>query len=161
MGTPGGTVEVQLSASELVQAATIGAQRHVFAIAKGLPDRHGFEGAGWDVHIEGAAGELAFCKATGRYWDATINTFKTGGDVGTRIQVRTRSKTWYDLLVRPDDRPDDIFVLVLGRSPTFRVAGWISGQEAQRPEYLQSYGNRPTAYFVPVTALNGALSEIP
>lgn len=146
-------VAIILTQAELLLAATIGVQRQVEALRQGLPDKHGFDGGeAWTVHIEGACGELAVAKALDRYWSGTINTFKLSGDVG-KLQVRTRSRTHYDLLVRDDDCDEDIFVLVVGRAPSYRVVGWIRGKDAKRSEYRQSYGNRPIAYFVPQSAL--------
>lgn len=112
------------------------------------PDRHGYKGAGWSEHIEGACGEAAVAKVLNRFWNGSVDTFATGGDVGD-IQVRTRSSHDYELLVRPDDRDSDVFILVTGRAPTFRVIGYIWGRDAKRPEWLQTHGSRPAAYFVP------------
>jgi hypothetical protein len=149
-----GGVAVELGLGEVWQAVMIGAMRHIKALRSGLPDRHGFDGTdGWTIHIEGAAGEMAVSKALDRYWGAPVNTFKAGGDVG-EVQVRTRSRHDYELLVRPDDRDADVYVHVTGRVPAFRVHGWLSGQEAKRPEYLRAHGGRPPAYFVPTDALH-------
>ena len=146
-------MRVTLEWFEVLLAATVGVRRQLEALRSGRPDCHGFDGAtGWQVHIEGACGEMAFAKATGRYWSGSINTFKAGGDVGN-IQVRTRSRDDYDLIVRDDDRDEDIFVLVIGKAPTFRVVGWIQGAEAKRPSWRHVYGARPPAFFVPQAAL--------
>lgn len=133
--------------------ATIGMQRQLEALSQGRPDRHGYDGAdGWTVHVEGACGELAVAKLLNRYWAGTLNTFKEGGDVGN-IQVRTRSRENYDLIVRTDDRDEDVFVLVVGRAPKYRVVGWIRGKDAKRAEWSQTHGGRPAAFFVPQHAL--------
>lgn len=145
-------IEVVLTDYEIRQAAHAGVDRQVQALVKGLPDRHGFQGSGWDVHIDGALGELAVAKALNRFWSASVGTFKTGGDVGS-IQVRCRSRHDYELLVRDTDPDDAAFILVTGRAPTFRVHGWIYGRDAKRPEWRQTHGNRPPAYFVPHSAL--------
>lgn len=143
---------VILTESEIYLAAVVGVRRQIEAIQKGLPDRHGFEGAGWNLHVEGAAGELAVAKAYGRFWDGSVNTFKRSGDVG-QVQVRTRSKDGYDLIVRCDDRDEDRFVLVVGRIPEFEVCGWIRGRDAKQDRWLKRHGGREAAYFVPRGAL--------
>lgn len=145
-------IDVLLTPYELEMAAIQGMRRQIEAVQKGLGHIAGYEGIGWDIHIEGAAGELAFAKAINRYWSGSVNTFKTGGDVGA-LQVRTRSKHSYELLVRDGDRDDDLFVLVTGTAPHFKVWGWIYGRDAKRPEWKQTHGNRPAAYFVPHGAL--------
>lgn len=144
---------VKLTAYELMQAATMGSLRQISAITKGLPDRHGFAGLGWSEHIEGSCGELAVAKALDRYCSGSVNTFKTGGDLGANVQIRTRSRHDYELIVRPDDRDDDMFVLVTGRSPEMTIRGWLTGAEAKRAEWMRTHGNRSAAFFVPSTAL--------
>lgn len=147
-------IEVKLSRFEMFMAASVGIRRHIEALSRDLPDRHGFDGAsGWQVHIEGACGEVAFAKAAERYWSGSVNTFKDGGDVGD-VQVRTRSRHDYDLLVRPGDPDTARFVLVTGTAPTYRVWGWIRGSVAKSPHFLRTYGDRPAAYFVPKSELH-------
>jgi hypothetical protein len=146
-------MNVKLTGSELYLAAQIGIARQMEAMRKGLPDKHGFDGLeGWTVHIEGAAGEMAVAKALGLFWNGSLNTFKTQADV-QRLEVRTRSKHYYELLIRPNDDSDALFVLVTGRAPDFEVKGWIRGSEAKKQEWLQNHGGRPPAYFVPHDAL--------
>jgi len=149
------SIKVELSQVEAFLASQVGSFRNTKSLAHGSPDAFGLsaEKDGWGLHIEGAAGEMAAAKALNIYWSATVNTFKKGGDLGDRIQVRTRSKHDYELLVRPSDRDDDIFVLVTGKSPRFLVHGWISGQEAKQASYLKTHGGRDPAYFVPHRAL--------
>jgi hypothetical protein len=145
--------EVRLTWPEVSIGAVIGLFRHIEALKRQRPDAYGrSEADGWSDHIEGACGELAFAKAAHRYWTPTVNTFKTGGDVGI-VQVRTRSRQDYQLLVRDDDADDAPFVLVRGRAPCYWVVGWIPGNEAKRTEWRKAYGGRPPAYFVPDEAL--------
>jgi hypothetical protein len=148
-------ITVTLTDYELRLAAFVGQTRNAEAIALGLRDTAGFTGGhahGLQLHILGAAGELAFAKACDRYWGGSTGTFRTEGDVGS-IEVRTRSRDDYDLLVRANDKPDSFYVLVTGAMPTFKVWGYITGADAKRPEWAQTYGNRPPAFFVPKAAL--------
>ena len=145
-------VVITLTAMEIMLAAICGARRHMESLLSRRADAHGADAEnGWTLHIEGAAGEMAFARARGVYWLPTINGFKAP-DVG-RFQVRTRSRHEYDLLVRQDDSDDDMFALVTGKIPTFRVVGVILGRDAKRPEWIQTYGGREPAYFVPQSAL--------
>ena len=145
-------VPVTLTWFEAAMASEVGRMRHLSAIKANRPDRHGFEGAGWNVHIEGACGELALAKVLGVYWDGSVDTFDAP-DVG-RLQVRTRSEHDYELIVRPTDSDTSRWVLVTGRCPRYVVRGWISGQEAKRPQWLRTHGGRPPAHFVPHAALH-------
>ncbi|VIO80084.1 hypothetical protein [Bradyrhizobium ivorense] len=147
------SVKVELSLHEVLMAAEVGLMRQIAAIKRKLPDRNGFEGAGWNVHIEGACGELAVAKALGLYWTGSVNSFKCGGDVGA-IQVRTRSRADYELIIRDDDRDEDVFVLVTGRCPTYEVIGKIIGRKGKRDEWRRCHGGRQAAWFVPHAALS-------
>jgi len=106
-----------------------------------------------EIHYAGAAGEMAFAKAMNYYFNATINTYKTGYDVH-KMQVRTRTKDHYDLLVRDNDNNNDIFVLVLKNVTSFKICGWIKGSDAKKQQYFKNYGNMNPAYFVPQSHLN-------
>jgi hypothetical protein len=143
-------MKVELTTPEFLNAINIGVIRQCSSLKKGLKDSHGAKSDnGWDMHIEGACGEAAVAKALNVFWSGTVDTFKRGGDVGNKIQVRTRSKSYYELIVRKDDRDDDIFVLVTGKAPSFDVVGWISGKDAKKEQWIQTHGNREAAWFVP------------
>lgn len=131
----------------------VGLRRHVEALRDQRPDVYGCTGA-WDLHIVGACGELAVAKVLKRYWSGTVNTYKNGGDIGRRMQVRTRTRAGYELLVRDSDRDDDVFVLVRGEGPVFEVVGWLLGREAKQAQWKQTHGGRAPAYFVPDDALH-------
>lgn len=146
-------IPVALTLAETRAAIEVGVLRQIEAIRQGRPDRFGAKtDDGWSLHIEGAAGEMAVAKMLGRYWDMPVNTYKAGGDVGD-IQVRTRSRSDYDLIVRSGDRDGDMFVLVTGRIPRFQVHGYIRGVDAKRPEWARRHGGRASAFFVPQSAL--------
>lgn len=140
-------VEISLDPCEMAIAACVGSSRQRFALGKGYQSKHGFRGIGWSEHIEGAAGEMAVAKYFGVYWGGAHNSWK-GPDIGGNIQVRTRSEPWHELIVRDDDSDQDVFVLVTGRAPNFVLHGWIRGVDAKLPDWHQSHGNRPPAYFV-------------
>ncbi len=146
-------MKIVLTIGEMHLAAHNGTLRVIESIKKGLKDRHGFEGPGWDINVEGAAGEIAAAKAIGTYWGGTVNTFKTMGDVGD-LEVRTRSKSYYELIVREGDNSNAIFILVTGQAPVFNVVGWIKASDAKQPKWRKTHGGRPPAYFVPHDALN-------
>lgn len=152
-------MDITLTWSEVALAASVGMRRHMEALRVNRADSHG-RGVdnGWTDHIEGACGEAAAAKALDIYWNGSVNTFKTGGDVGP-YQVRTRSDHTFDLIVREDDADDRVFILVRGRVPNFDVVGWIRASDAKCAKWVQTYGGRPPAYFVPASALH-ALAEL-
>ena len=145
-------IEVTLNWAEMYIATGIGRIRQLEAMKKGLPDKYGFIGDGWSIHIEGACGELAVAKVLNVYWGGTVNTFKTKADVG-KLEVRTRSRHDYDLLVRPDDKDTSVFIHVTGKAPNFQIHGWMLGKDAKQEKWMQNYGGRDSAYFVPFAEL--------
>lgn len=145
---------VSLTPAEMIQAATAGVWRHVQSLKNGYSDRYGETNgdAGWQKHIEGAAGELAVAKLLDLYWPGAVGTFHAP-DIGRRIQVRTRSKSDWDLIVRTTDEDEDLFVLVTGKAPTYDVRGEILGWEAKQDRYRANHGGHGEAFFVPASEL--------
>jgi hypothetical protein len=149
-------MEVFLEPFELFQAWGVGKLRQARAIAAGRLDAHGFCGDPERTHILGASGEVAACKALNREWDRTVDTYKAP-DIRPDIQVRTRFCHSYDLLIRNADKDDERYILVTWehqRPTRFLVRGWLWGYEAKQTQFLQGFGNRPKAYFVPATRLH-------
>lgn len=154
-------IEVVLSHPERFVATVVGAARQLESALHGRRQNHGCEG-GVTEHILGAAGEMAFCRARGIYWEASINSLKRP-DIGN-IQIRTRTSHYWDLIVREDDDDSAIFVLVTCSLPllgdgVFRVHGSIRGAAAKRPEWLQARNGRPPTWFVPQGSLTRLKSD--
>ena len=148
-------MKVTLTAAELATAAQVGSARHIDSLVnKRRPGfRENYAGELWARHIEGACGELAFCKAYGIYWNGSVNAFGEA-DVGANIQIRT-SENGRKLKVRTDEDDGAIVVLVAGKAPRYEIVGWIVAKEAKQDKWLSDPGGygKP-AYFVPRTALN-------
>lgn len=145
---------VTLTKEELKEAARIGSIRQAEAIRNGNPEKHGCNG-GVEWHIMGCNGELAACKVLGVKWEKKINTYRKEADIGKRIEVKYRSKRYYDLIIRKDDNPDSLFILVVpGLDPnSFNVKGCIWGRDGMKKCYVENYGNRGEAFFVPQNVL--------
>lgn len=144
-------MNVTLEWFEVSRAALVGVSRNVEAMRKGCVSRLPISDE-WSAHILGALGEAAFAKATNRYWSGSVNTFKAA-DVGENIQIRTRSKHSYDLIVRDGDKDDDVYVLVTGGPTEFTLHGWMRCGDAKSQKFKANYGNYGEAYFVPKSAL--------
>jgi hypothetical protein len=106
-----------------------------------------------DLDIEGAAGEIAAARALNRYWHASVNVGKEAPDVGTNIQVRATKHLNGSLIITNSDPDDQIYVLVTGTRPNYKIVGWIRGCDGKKEQYVRAPNNRPPAYFVPQTAL--------
>jgi len=143
--------KITLTPIEIATSVLIGATRHKEALRQNKQDSNGFKGNPLNIHIEGAIGEQAVSKYLNIFWGGLVNSYQVGGDVG-KYQVRT-SKNDY-LLVRPNNKDDDIYIAVKSLNVTEHIIlGWMSAKEAKNDKWKKSPGNRPPAYFVPASAL--------
>ena len=187
-------IDIDLNEDEMARAERTAHLRQDEAVKAGRPDRHGYDGKdGYKIHLLGCAGELAFCKALGVPWPASVNTFQqpdlilrcdlgdleaaerastpelcrllglicgamsvntSQTDYQIPCQIKTRSEHWYDLMVRPNGKNDEVFIHVTGEPPHMVIRGWMIGRDAKQPQWMKYYGDRPGAWFVPENALN-------
>ena len=141
--------DIRLTEVEMEMAAFIGAKRRAESRAKDRKQGPGYdEAAAWRNDIEGAAAELAYCKAVGIYWPGSVNSFK-GPDCGKKTQIRQTHHLNGSLIVRNKDNPDHFYVLVVGTCPYFKVVGWIRGFDAKKNEFVRCPGDMNPAYFIP------------
>lgn len=145
-------VEVSLSPSEMMAAALAGVMRQVENCARSRTPRFGAGTASdWQLHIEGCLGEYVIAKFLGVFWPGKGKL--RAADVG-EVDVRTRSRDHYELILHESDPDDRVFWLVCGANGKYRVKGWITGQDGKKPLYWKDpAGGRP-AYFVPQSALH-------
>lgn len=135
-------IQIKLEPHEAYQAAAIGVSRHVESLRNGNKCGKFSKRSGFDIHISGAMGELAFCKAMGIYWSGSVNTFKDA-DVARSIQIRTSSND--ALIVRPKDSKSEVYVLVKQVAEIeFFVIGWMTGKQAMVSDWWAG-----DAWFVP------------
>ena len=100
----------------------------------------------------GVAGEMAFSAMTGLPRLHLLHDPAGIGapDFAPDIELVTRSRATYDLLIRPEREPARRFVLMVCVFPwAFEARGWLPGRVAMQDAYLQAYAGRPAAYFVP------------
>lgn len=71
------------------------------------------------------------------------------------IDVKTRSKHHYDLLVQKDEDPTKTLVLVTCQpnTPT-KIHGWIKAEDAMKPEYWKEWVPGRGCYSFPQSKLN-------
>jgi len=140
---------VRLTLEEMKMVSIVSSLRRSESKIKGYVDSHGFTGdTGWDMEIEGAAAELAYCKFRDKYWNGSVNSFKDA-DQGESVQIRQTSLGHGSLIVREEDNPEHYYVLVTGKSPDFKVCGWIKGIDAKDKKYVKAPNGRDSAYFIP------------
>ena len=147
--------DVHLELYEEIMAALVGCRRHISFKAKGMKHRNGMnEEDGWRANIEGACGELAVAKFLNVYWDGSVDTFQSKADLMGNVEVKTRSKHNRDLLIRKnemEDKPNEVYILVTGVSPDFKVRGWIRSEDIRNTgeEFWKTFDDRPKAWFIP------------
>lgn len=144
----------KLTLAEVYGAAQIGVMRQVASMQSDSQPRAGGPDMPWQANIEGALAERAFAKFLGIYWPGTVNAH-SAPDVGP-YEIRCRHREGDPLIIRPNDKDDATYVLLIGQNGRYRVIGSILGRLAKRPEWFgnpTSKTNRPPAYFVPQAAL--------
>lgn len=94
-----------------------------------------------EMHRIGCIGEMAVAAHLGLdesiYSDVSPNRKRT--DLPGRIEVKTRAKHHYDLLVQLDDSADKLYVLVTYEAGEARLAGWIDGSEVSSKGSVVEY----------------------
>jgi hypothetical protein len=147
---------ITLSQPKARWAVEVAVARQQQAQTQGRPDRYGSCG-GVDDHILGALGECAAAQALGVPWTPGVGTYKAlGGDGVADLEVKTRSRHWYDLIYRPGDHPKRRYLLVTSEDRVeFWIHGWLTGAECMRDEWKKDHGNRGhPAWFVPKEVLH-------
>lgn len=152
-------MQITLTRFEIEMAAMVGCHRQIEALLGKFQDNLSNGSLGWNEHVEGASAELALAKALGIYWDGSVNTFKRS-DIGINIQVRSTTRPDGKLIIRPKDNPDDFYVLIRGKVPTFDIMGHIQGCKAMIDSYQFNPGAHSPAWFVPAEALRKNIREL-
>ena len=134
-----------------------GMRRQAVNEAKGLRGRNRgprFGQKALDVHLLGAAGEMAVASYLGlKEYLYRETEAKRGSDDLPGIDVKTRSKHSYDLIVQKNENPEKKFVLVTIESQKTLIHGWCYGREAMQEQYWADPARGRPAYFVPKEAL--------
>lgn len=146
-------IDITLTEAQFRHAALAGFLRQAENIVAGRRDGYGFTGDGWAAHILGAVGEYAVAAALGIHWPGP-GTLRAP-DVG-QLQVRTRNRHSYELIIHPADENAAAFVLVTTDPATplvYRVHGWLLGRHGKRREWWNDPAGGRAAYFIPQASL--------
>ena len=148
----------ELDWMEMFAAAMTGVMRQIKHRRKG--DKHKWNATiagGWERDIEGACAEKFAAKTLGLYWFDGV-----GGatDIGP-CQVRHTPHLDGRLMLHPEDKDDEIFILVVGRAPAFELVGWCFGHEGKQQDYWSdpTGADRP-AFFVPRVGVLRSVEEL-
>ena len=148
-------VKITLTPEQLALAETEAHRRQVQNESRGLKGRNKAPDKGekaLKMHLLGCVGEVAVAD----YLGLQEHLFKAqspvpgAADLPGNIEVKTRSKHSYDLLVQISDDPNKIFVLTTfeGGDST-HIVGWIRGQEAMRKDWIREFVRGRPCYAVP------------
>ena len=130
-----------------------GMRRQSVNEAKGLRGRNGgasFGNKALEIHLLGAAGEMAVASHLGMksfLYQAT--EAERGSCDLPNIDVKTRSKAAYDLIVQKNEPPEKKYILVTIQDKTTLIHGWIYGKEAMQEKFWADPAKGRPAYFVP------------
>lgn len=102
------------------------------------------------MHVIGAAGELAAAYYLGlERWLYQDKSPVRGSCDLPGIDVKTRTRHNYDLLVQIDDDPAKRFVLVTIENRKTMIHGWIDGASAMNKSWIKAYKAGRSCYAVP------------
>ena len=155
---------VVLTTEELYLGANAGIIRTIKAIRAnrndnitGEPPTH--EHDVWRTNIEGALGELAYCKWRGIYWTALG---RLGNDDAGDEEIRTSWHPTGRLILYPKSEDGKRFVLIVGELGVYRITGWMMGRDGKREQYWSEVkkGSGRMAFMIPQAQLR-PLEELP
>lgn len=86
-------------------------------------------------YAESIAAELCVARYFGLDFDINESKGKRKADVGKGIEVRWTAYIGGNLIIYPNDRDDDVAVLVVGKSPNYFIAGWLPVSFAKRKRF--------------------------
>lgn len=146
-------VSFVFTAEERQAAMEEGMRRQSVNEARGLRGRNGgasFGSKALEIHLLGAAGEMAVASHLGMksfLYQAT--EAERGSCDLPGIDIKTRSKHQYDLIVQKNEPPEKKYVLVTIENKTTLIHGWIYGGEAMQEKFWADPARGRPAYFVP------------
>jgi hypothetical protein len=89
-------------------------------------------------YAESLGAEMVVARYFGLDYDVNVSNGKRNADVGKGIEVKWTSYINGSLIVYPNDRVDDVAVLVVGRSPEYYIVGWLPVKTAMQKQFKNS-----------------------
>lgn len=109
---------VTLNPAEVKVATVIGTYREQVSRERGFVDTSQRpQSKSLEQNIDAAGAELAASKMTNCRWNMTTGDNLAEPDLWPHVEVRHTSRENGGLIVRPKDKPDRLFVLVVGTCP--------------------------------------------
>ena len=89
-------------------------------------------------YAESLGAEMVVARYFSLDYDVNVSNGKRNADVGKGIEVKWTSYINGSLIIYPNDREDDVAVLVVGRSPDYYIAGWLPVKMAMQKQFKNS-----------------------
>jgi hypothetical protein len=89
-------------------------------------------------YAESIGSEVVVARYFGLDYDIEKSNGKRNADVGKGLEVKWTSYINGSLIVYPNDRVDDVAVLVVGRSPEYYIVGWLPVKQAMQKQFKNS-----------------------
>jgi hypothetical protein len=86
-------------------------------------------------YAESLGAEMVVARYFGLDYDVNVSNGKRNADVGKGIEVKWTSYINGSLIIYPNDRVDDIAVLVVNRSPDYWRVGWLPVTDAMQKHF--------------------------
>jgi hypothetical protein len=138
-------MDVTINAVEMYIASQVGTMRYIASRQKNFQDR-GIAND-WDGDCNGAIGELAVAKSLRIYWNPTLNSGKKPDVSGYQVRATTRKNGC--LIIRPNDKLEEVYILATFKFPIVRLCGWMWLSEAKIQKFHRPEDNMgPEAYWV-------------
>ena len=145
-------VEVHLTPAEMMMAAQAGIMRHVENIKEDTDGTYGvFQPSNWQIHIEGALGEFALAKFLNLWWSGKGTRDAPDVDI---YDARTADSDNKRLILHVRDKDERIVFFLTGINGSYKVRGWIKGEDGKKQKYWTDPNTGRPAFFVPVSDLN-------
>lgn len=86
-------------------------------------------------YAESLGAEMVVARYFSLDYDVNVSNGKRNADVGKGIEVKWTSYINGSLIIYPNDRVDDVAVLVVGRSPEYYIVGWLPVKAAMQKQF--------------------------
>lgn len=153
------SARISLSPEQFARAEQEAIRRQTENEAKGLRGRNKAPAKGakaLEMHRLGCVGEMAVAAYVGmeQYVFTEASPVRNSEDLPGSLEVKTRSRHGYDLLIQIDGDPNKTYVLATYEGSEIELVGWIHGKDAMRKEWIKEYVRGRPCYAVKQSRLN-------
>lgn len=151
---------IPVTAEDAICASSVATLQILRKVAKQRNGDHGGRSVRglrerWADGIHGLMAEIALSRALNLPW--TPGGMKIShGDVGNVLEVRATEHRAGHLLIYTEDKDSSVFALMIGHYPEFRLAGYIVGIAAKKPEFWRDNAD-PPCWWVPQSSVDRGL----